>query len=328
MKIQISKNSPIPVATQLKERITIALSLGELRPGDTLPSIRDLEESLGIGRSIVRRVYLELSEQGILEMKHGRRVSVRDGILPAADTKQLTIDLNAIVREALNRARKLNVNDISFARYLLSKAVEETRSTNQLLFAEWHKPLAVERAGELSELWGVPITPVSFQDLGDLLASSGDCIRHIFTSYYRLEHVLEEVEQAKLSRSIQVIPLSVKFKPELIRRIESLPAGSKVCLFSEPKEFPLSGASYADVYRRAFPKSGLQFYVKEVTGEAEILRAVNSPRCALGLVNAFLWGKLSEKTRGFQKIARSVNEIDRDSLELARVRAGIFAMPG
>lgn len=58
---------------QIKERIKIGLALGELRPGATLPSIRDLEQQLGAGRAIIRNAYLDLQESGILDMKHGRR---------------------------------------------------------------------------------------------------------------------------------------------------------------------------------------------------------------------------------------------------------------
>src|SRR6202000_414494 len=153
MKFQVSKNSPVPLATQLKERITIALSLGELRPGDTLPSIRDLEQSLGVGRAIIRRAYLELTEQGLLEMKQGRRVSVRDVITPATDFHHLAAKLDAIVQQALDRARKLNVNDVSFARYFLSRTVENSASHRQTVFAEANMPLATKRAKEIAEAW-------------------------------------------------------------------------------------------------------------------------------------------------------------------------------
>ena len=327
MNFQVSKNSPIPLATQLKERITIALSLGELRPGDTLPSIRDLEQSLGIGRSIVRRAYLELSEQGLLEMKHGRRVFVRDAIAPAVDSKQLAVKLDAIVKQALDRARKLNVNEISFARYLLSRTLETTNSDNLVIIAEANKPLATERAHEISEAWGIHVCPVAVDDLAEFISTRGRSIDFILTSYYRLEHVLFAVEAAANGTRIKVVPLSIRFKPDILERIESLPPHAKVCLFSEPRVSGRSAASYEDVYRQAFPNTDVQFYGKEVSTEGEILKAISSGRFELGMINTLLWDKLSEETRKHPKLLRSRSEIDRDSLEAARVRAGIFAIP-
>jgi GntR family transcriptional regulator len=55
LKFVIQRDSSIPVHSQIKERIKTALLFGELRPGDVLPSIRDLERELGVSRAIVRR---------------------------------------------------------------------------------------------------------------------------------------------------------------------------------------------------------------------------------------------------------------------------------
>jgi DNA-binding transcriptional regulator YhcF (GntR family) len=49
------ENSPISANVQIKEQIKIALLLGNLRPGEMLPSIRDLEKELGINRNVIRK---------------------------------------------------------------------------------------------------------------------------------------------------------------------------------------------------------------------------------------------------------------------------------
>lgn len=303
------------------------MSLGELRPGDVLPSIRELEASLGVGRAIIRRVYLELGQQGLLEIQHGRRVSVRDVIRPAVDVRGLSMKLDAIVKEALGKARKLNVNDISFGRYLLSKALEENRTTPHILFVDWNPLLASERAQEVSEIWGVLVTPVVLGDLPEFLATHGRNVNHILTTHDRFEKVSKEVRLAKLQGSIEVLPINVNFTPAMVQKISSLASGSKVWLFSEPKEFHRKGQSFVEVYQEAFRDYEVQFHVKEAATEADVLRTLKSPHCALLILNTLLWSKVSESTRKLPGVSRTLYQLDRDTLEAARVRAGIFPLP-
>jgi GntR family transcriptional regulator len=70
------ENSPISANVQIKEQIKIALLLGNLRPGEMLPSIRDLEKELGINRNVIGKAYQELEEDGILKMIQGVGVRV------------------------------------------------------------------------------------------------------------------------------------------------------------------------------------------------------------------------------------------------------------
>src|SRR2546427_9234294 len=76
MDLTIDKHSPLPTYAQIQEQIKLALLLGRLRPGDTLPSIRDVEKQLGISRNLVRKAYLELQSSGILNLRHGKGVLV------------------------------------------------------------------------------------------------------------------------------------------------------------------------------------------------------------------------------------------------------------
>ena len=51
----------IPAHVQLEEQVKVALALGKLRPGDLLPSIRNVEDELGVGRMLVRKAYQQLA---------------------------------------------------------------------------------------------------------------------------------------------------------------------------------------------------------------------------------------------------------------------------
>ena len=56
---------------QLKEQIRHAIETGSLTVGDQLPGIRGLAENLVINPNTVIKVYRELENEGILEIRHG-----------------------------------------------------------------------------------------------------------------------------------------------------------------------------------------------------------------------------------------------------------------
>ena len=63
MKILISNTSDVPLYQQIKDQITDAILRGELKEGDSLPSIRSFSNDLRVSVLTIRRVYddLELS---------------------------------------------------------------------------------------------------------------------------------------------------------------------------------------------------------------------------------------------------------------------------
>ena len=63
--------SGVPIYLQLKEQVRHACETGALRPGDSLPGIRALAESMVINPNTVARVYRELEQEGLLELRHG-----------------------------------------------------------------------------------------------------------------------------------------------------------------------------------------------------------------------------------------------------------------
>lgn len=54
------------------------INRGELRPGDTLPSERDLTERLGVSRGVLSQAFRVLEEEGIIQVRPGSGRMVRD----------------------------------------------------------------------------------------------------------------------------------------------------------------------------------------------------------------------------------------------------------
>jgi DNA-binding transcriptional regulator YhcF (GntR family) len=70
--IKIDKSLDEPVYIQIIEKIAAAIGQGGLKPGDKLPTERDLAAQLEVARGTVTRAYAELARQGIIEVAQGR----------------------------------------------------------------------------------------------------------------------------------------------------------------------------------------------------------------------------------------------------------------
>ena len=78
--------SPIPrlkVADQLAERVRGAILGGSYKPGQALPSERDLAEQFAVNRSTVREALQRLEAWGLIELRHGGATRVRDFLVEA-----------------------------------------------------------------------------------------------------------------------------------------------------------------------------------------------------------------------------------------------------
>lgn len=85
LKISIDKNSSTPAYRQIIQQVTSMVYNGKLKPGDRLPTERELAVELGIARGTIKKAYDALSRDKIIETTQGRGsfVSSRQDVLPA-----------------------------------------------------------------------------------------------------------------------------------------------------------------------------------------------------------------------------------------------------
>src|SRR5260370_29349912 len=68
----IYKNSPLPRYYQLKEIMRERVRSGEWKPGDLIPSERELGEKYGISRMTARQALTDLGNEGLFYREQGR----------------------------------------------------------------------------------------------------------------------------------------------------------------------------------------------------------------------------------------------------------------
>src|SRR5258707_15433882 len=73
---QIDRSDPVALHDQVAGEIRRAIADGEARPGERLPPARDLAAVLGVNANTVLRALRVLRDEGLLEFRRGRGVTV------------------------------------------------------------------------------------------------------------------------------------------------------------------------------------------------------------------------------------------------------------
>ncbi len=74
----INKNYPLPIYFQLKELLREKITAEEWKPGDMIPSERELSEQYNISRMTARQALHELATEGLLRREQGRGTFVAE----------------------------------------------------------------------------------------------------------------------------------------------------------------------------------------------------------------------------------------------------------
>jgi len=74
--VKVDRSEPTPLHEQVAAEIRRAISEGEARAGERLPPARDLAAVLGVNRNTVLRALRLLRDEGLLEFRRGRGVTV------------------------------------------------------------------------------------------------------------------------------------------------------------------------------------------------------------------------------------------------------------
>ncbi len=70
--ITLSQADGRPMYLQIIEQVQRRIAVGDLPPGTELPSIRQLSADLQVSVITVKRAYLELEREGIIETRQGK----------------------------------------------------------------------------------------------------------------------------------------------------------------------------------------------------------------------------------------------------------------
>lgn len=77
MIIELDMNSSTPIYVQLRNQIVMGIGRGELKLGESLPTVRQLAQDIGVNTMTVNKAYQILKTEGYIKIdrRHGAIVS-------------------------------------------------------------------------------------------------------------------------------------------------------------------------------------------------------------------------------------------------------------
>ena len=69
--VSIDPRDRTPIYAQLERGLRAAIASGRVRPGDQLPTVRQLAVELQVNANTIARVYAELERAGVIETRRG-----------------------------------------------------------------------------------------------------------------------------------------------------------------------------------------------------------------------------------------------------------------
>ncbi|MHB8135071.1 MAG: GntR family transcriptional regulator [Anaerolineaceae bacterium] len=108
IKIQIDFRSGISIVNQIFEQINDQVIRGDLKPGDQLPTVRELAIELNVHFNTVARSYRLLDKAGLISTQHGRGTYILPTASPANKGRMEKLD--QITKEYLLATQDLGVS--------------------------------------------------------------------------------------------------------------------------------------------------------------------------------------------------------------------------
>ncbi len=91
--ISIDPGQRRPIYIQIMDEVRRGRVLGTLRPGDALPSVRQLAAELGVNPNTVQQAYRELEREGLVEVRRGQGTFIADVAVNGAERKALLAEV-------------------------------------------------------------------------------------------------------------------------------------------------------------------------------------------------------------------------------------------
>ena len=104
--LSIDPNDATPIYAQIEHALRAAIASGRLRPGDQLPTVRQLAVDLRVNANTVARVYSDLERAGVLETRRGVGSFIAVGRAQARPAEEKTRQLRAFVHRVLADAER------------------------------------------------------------------------------------------------------------------------------------------------------------------------------------------------------------------------------
>ena len=107
MILKIDMSNDVPIYQQIRNQIVFGVAKGELKSGESLPTVRQLAADIGVNPMTVNKAYAILKNEGtiIIDRRHGAKISLK-----SMDSTTFDLDFDQrvilLISEASTRGAK------------------------------------------------------------------------------------------------------------------------------------------------------------------------------------------------------------------------------
>lgn len=109
MEFFIDRELPVPLRVQLHGLIEYGIACGELLPGETLPSVRELAEKIGVAPMTVSQVYADLKLAGLVDARPGSGTFVTDSLQARLAGRNDASELHRRIDQLIDESQALGI---------------------------------------------------------------------------------------------------------------------------------------------------------------------------------------------------------------------------
>jgi GntR family transcriptional regulator len=160
MRIWLSKSSEVPLREQLATQILLGIVSNDLKPGQKLPSTRELARRYDIHSNTVSAAFQDLERRGWVEFRKGSGVYVRELTSDAATDPKLELDqlISTLLQVARERGHSLGEIQSRIKRWL------ETQPPDHFLVIEPDEEMRDILIAEIKEATGFRVSGSSIAE--------------------------------------------------------------------------------------------------------------------------------------------------------------------
>ncbi|MBS0203479.1 MAG: GntR family transcriptional regulator [Planctomycetes bacterium] len=127
LQFEIHPSSGVPIFRQIMDQVRAQVASGRLKPGELVPSVRQMAIDLAVNMMTVSKAYSRLEAEGILERDRGTGMRVRAVTTLSASVADRQLELRELVEHMVTRGLQLGLTDEQIAA-VVKTVLKERRS--------------------------------------------------------------------------------------------------------------------------------------------------------------------------------------------------------
>ena len=117
----------VPVYVQIREQMLQAIGAGVLRPGEQMPTMREVAVALKIDLNTVRHAYSDLEQTGAIVIRRARGTYVAERP-PPVDASRRAKQVESLAQQTIAMALAVGIDPAEVAQKILQSSPKRQRS--------------------------------------------------------------------------------------------------------------------------------------------------------------------------------------------------------